>query len=192
MRRCCGRSSCPLAFRNPRDAILSPRSAWGIQNLVPWARSYIAAQRALIRLRRNFPRTVPVFLENVGADTFLSIEDCLGSQMPALSSVMIRKEESPRDVERIPLELRETVNDLEVLYPMLRDAVSSAIASTPDSSFDAIDVRLAELYRRLGSPRRPAADLAIAATALAHGAVLVTGNRDDYEDVPGLQILASG
>ncbi|HEY4039853.1 MAG TPA: sulfotransferase [Burkholderiaceae bacterium] len=138
-----------LAFRNPRDAILSPRIAWGIQNLVPWARSYIAAQRALIRLRLNFPRTVPVFLETVGPDTFEAIEHCLGNPMPLLPSKVRRVEVAACDAEQIPPELRQTVEDLERLYPSLRDAVSAFGTTRPGSPLDSIDACLAQLYRRL-------------------------------------------
>jgi tRNA(fMet)-specific endonuclease VapC len=41
--------------------------------------------------------------------------------------------------------------------------------------------------KRLGKPR-PVLDLLIAATALAHGAVLATLNAADFRDVPGLQV----
>jgi len=138
-----------LAFRNPRDAILSPSSTLGVQNLVPWARSYIAAQRALIRLRVNFPRTVPVFLETIGSATFRAIERCLNCELPLLSSVLRRTEESPNDPERVPLELRATVADLEALYPKLHGAVSAVASGCSDPELDAIDRGLAELYRRL-------------------------------------------
>jgi len=138
-----------LTFRNPRDAILSPRFNWGIRDLVPWARSYIAAQRALIRLRANFPRTVPVFLEKIDADTFQAVEECLECPMPQLPSVLVRKAESARDPERVPPELRETVQNLEALYPALRDAVFAFGSSHSGSPFDALDARLSELYRRL-------------------------------------------
>jgi hypothetical protein len=138
-----------LTFRNPRDTILSPLLNWGIQNLVPWARSYMAAQRALIRLRASFPRTVPVFLETIGADTFQAIEQCLDCPMPQLSSVLVSTGVSPRDPERVPSELRETVENLERLYPMLCDAVLAFDPSRSASSLDGIDARLSDLYRRL-------------------------------------------
>jgi hypothetical protein len=136
-----------LAFRNPRDAILSPRGAWGIQNLAPWARSYIAAQRALLRLRRNFPRTVPVFLETIEPAMFQAIEQCLGYPMPQLSALMFRKAESSRDPQQIPPDLCETVADLEALYPALREAVSNSPRA--DASLESIDTRLAEVQCRL-------------------------------------------
>jgi hypothetical protein len=138
-----------LTFRNPRDAILSPRFNWGIRDLVPWARSYIAAQRALIRLRANFPRTVPVILEKIDADTFQAVEECLDCPMPQLPSVLVRKAESARDPERVPPELQETVDNLEALYPTLCDAVSAFGSAHCGAPFDAIDARLSELYRRL-------------------------------------------
>jgi hypothetical protein len=139
-----------LAFRNPRDAILSPRSTWGIQTLAPWALSYITATRGLIRLRRNFPRTVPVFLETVEHSTFRRIEQCLDCPMPQLSAHMFRKAASPCDPERVPPELRETVAELEGLYPMLREAIESGSASDPNEALDSIDGHLAGLRRRLG------------------------------------------
>jgi predicted nucleic acid-binding protein len=44
----------------------------------------------------------------------------------------------------------------------------------------------ADLFRRLGSPRRRAFDVAIAATAMARGARLLTGNTRDYSGIEGL------
>jgi hypothetical protein len=138
-----------LTFRNPRDAILSPRSTWGIQDLVPWARSYIAAQRVLIRLRRMFPRTVPIFLETVGPETCSAIERCLNHSIPHLSLILRRMDASPFDPEQIPPELRETVTDLDALYPALCEAVSVAGDGRSDAPLDAIDARLEGFYRRL-------------------------------------------
>jgi hypothetical protein len=138
-----------LALRNPRDAIMSPRASWGIRNLLPWARSYIAAQRVLIRLRLNFPRTVPVVLETVRPNTYQAIERCLDHPLPLLPSILRSIDESPRDLERVPPELRETVQDLEVLYPELCETVSSASTVQSDISLNEIDVRLAKTYARL-------------------------------------------
>jgi Sulfotransferase family len=148
------RAAYVLMFRNPRDAILSPREAWGIENLVPWARSYIAGTRGLIRLHLNFPRTVPAFLETVGPATFEAIEQCLDSRLPALSRVMGSRAESPRVPERVPTELRKTVADLEELYPMLREAIERPSASDPGSTLESIDSCLAGLGGRLrGAPQ---------------------------------------
>jgi hypothetical protein len=138
-----------LAFRNPYDAILSPRQSWGIENLVPWARSYIAAQRALLRLRLNFPRTVPVFLETIGPETFKAIEQCLECPTPRLASVLMQKQASPHDSERIPPQLRQTISELDALYPTVCDAVARFDRSQPGSLFDPIDARLAQIYHRL-------------------------------------------
>jgi hypothetical protein len=138
-----------LTFRNPRDAIVSPRSTWGIQDLVPWTRSYIAAQRALIRLRRHFPRTVAVFLETVGPDTFAAIERCVGCPLPLLPSRVRRVETSARQTDAVPPKLRQTVENLELLYPSLCDAVAACGQHESGAALDAIDARLAELYRQL-------------------------------------------
>lgn len=44
----------------------------------------------------------------------------------------------------------------------------------------------AGVFRALGSPRQRAADIAIGVTAASLGARLVTRNRRDFEDIPGL------
>lgn len=51
--------------------------------------------------------------------------------------------------------------------------------------------RAAEIYAVLHKRGRliPDADLLIAATALVHGLVLVTGNEDHFERVPGLRFV---
>jgi predicted nucleic acid-binding protein len=48
----------------------------------------------------------------------------------------------------------------------------------------------AESFRRLGSPRRRAADLAIGATAVALEAVLLTRNARDFAGIEGLRLRA--
>jgi predicted nucleic acid-binding protein len=53
---------------------------------------------------------------------------------------------------------------------------------------DALAERAAEEFRRLGSPRRRAADIAIGATAASFGATLLTRNREDFEGIEGLQL----
>lgn len=45
----------------------------------------------------------------------------------------------------------------------------------------------ADLFRRLGSPRRRSFDIAIAATAIARDARLLTGNVRDYAGIEGLR-----
>lgn len=46
----------------------------------------------------------------------------------------------------------------------------------------------AEVFRRLGSPRRRAADVAIGVTAAAHGATLLTRNARDFTGIPELRL----
>lgn len=53
---------------------------------------------------------------------------------------------------------------------------------------DAIAERAAEEFRRLGSPRRRAADIVIGATAVSYGATLVTRNREEFDDLEGLNL----
>ena len=48
----------------------------------------------------------------------------------------------------------------------------------------------ADVFRRLGSPRKRAADIAIGVTAAATGAVLLTRNARDFADIPDLQLEA--
>ncbi len=45
-----------------------------------------------------------------------------------------------------------------------------------------------DVFRRLGSPRRRAADVAIGACSAALGATLLTRNAADFAGIPGLQI----
>ena len=49
----------------------------------------------------------------------------------------------------------------------------------------------AEIFRRLGSPRRRAADIAIGVTAAATGAILLTRNARDFAGIPDLDLEAS-
>lgn len=51
---------------------------------------------------------------------------------------------------------------------------------------DSLAAAAADLFRRLGSPRRRAFDVAIAATAIARGGRLLTGNTRDYSGIEGL------
>jgi predicted nucleic acid-binding protein len=46
----------------------------------------------------------------------------------------------------------------------------------------------ADLYRQLGRARGREIDLAIAASAIVHGAALWTLNAEDFRDVPGLEL----
>jgi predicted nucleic acid-binding protein len=53
---------------------------------------------------------------------------------------------------------------------------------------ETIAANAADLFRRLGSPRKRAADAAIAATALSCGARLLSANSRDYSDIEGLKL----
>lgn len=57
---------------------------------------------------------------------------------------------------------------------------------------EAIAAEAAEVFRRLGSPRKRAADVAIGVTAAAHDAVLVTRNARDFAGIPALRVEAAG
>jgi predicted nucleic acid-binding protein len=53
---------------------------------------------------------------------------------------------------------------------------------------DVIAERAGEVFRRLGSPRKRAADVAVGVTALVRSAVLVTRNSKDFRGIEGLVI----
>jgi predicted nucleic acid-binding protein len=53
---------------------------------------------------------------------------------------------------------------------------------------ETLAAQAAEIFRRLGSPRRRAADIAIGVTAAAMTAVLLTRNPRDFAGVPDLQL----
>lgn len=57
---------------------------------------------------------------------------------------------------------------------------------------EALAGQAAEIFRRLGSPRRRAADVAIGVTASASEAVLLTRNARDFAGIPDLQVEAVG
>ncbi len=57
---------------------------------------------------------------------------------------------------------------------------------------EGIASQAAEVFRRLGSPRKRAADVAIGVTAAAHEATLVTRNARDFAGIPGLRVEAAG
>ncbi len=48
--------------------------------------------------------------------------------------------------------------------------------------------KAADHFRRLGSPRRRAADIAVAVSAVHRGAVLLTRNARDFSEVEGLVV----
>lgn len=47
-----------------------------------------------------------------------------------------------------------------------------------------------QVFRRLGSPRRRAADVAIGVTASTLDALLLTRNQDDFAGIPDLRLEA--
>lgn len=51
-----------------------------------------------------------------------------------------------------------------------------------------IAVATAEMFRKLGSPRRRAADIAIGITAVMRGATLITRNVRDFAGIDGLKV----
>jgi predicted nucleic acid-binding protein len=79
---------------------------------------------------------------------------------------------------RGPRTARELVSQTELLPP---DAV---VAFGPESA-----ARAASLYRAVRRPRGRDLDLAIAACAIEHDAVLWTASTRDFDDIPGLRLL---
>lgn len=69
-------------------------------------------------------------------------------------------------------------------------ALASMVVEEDDIvPFDAaLALRAAETFRRLGSPRRRANDIAIGTTAAVHGAVLWTLNEADFVGIPDLHL----
>jgi len=55
-----------------------------------------------------------------------------------------------------------------------------------------LEAEAADVFRRLGSPRRRAADVAIGVTAAIHEAVLVTRNARDFAGIPSLRTETAG
>ena len=56
---------------------------------------------------------------------------------------------------------------------------------------DSLAASAAEVFRRLGSPRRRAADIAIGVTAASFEATLLTRNARDFAGIPGLAVEGS-
>lgn len=56
---------------------------------------------------------------------------------------------------------------------------------------EAVAGEAADAFRRLGSPRKRAADVAIGVTASAHDAVLLTRNVRDFAGIPDLRLEAA-
>jgi predicted nucleic acid-binding protein len=58
--------------------------------------------------------------------------------------------------------------------------------------WEELSVVAADVFRRLGSPRRRAADIAIGVTAVALDALLLTRNGRDFAGIPGLRLESVG
>ncbi len=85
-----------------------------------------------------------------------------------------------------------------VLYEWLRgprttqelDAQEQLLPSAAIVPFDAeASARAAMIYSGLGRSRGRASDIAIAACALLHEAVIWTLNEEDFRDIPGLEFV---
>jgi predicted nucleic acid-binding protein len=85
-----------------------------------------------------------------------------------------------------------------VVYEWLRgprtkadlDAQEALFPAEAAVGFGAPEAALtARLYGQVRKPRGREIDLAIAATALAHGAAVLTLNPADFRDIPGLRVL---
>lgn len=57
---------------------------------------------------------------------------------------------------------------------------------------DVLAERAGDEFRRLGSPRRRAADIAIGITASSYGATLLSRNRDDFASIADLDLEVVG
>ena len=57
---------------------------------------------------------------------------------------------------------------------------------------ESLAAQAADVFRRLGSPRKRTADVAIGVTAAAHDAVLLTRNARDFAGIPDLRLEAAG
>ena len=85
-----------------------------------------------------------------------------------------------------------------VLYEWLRgprtkadlDAQEAILPSENVVAFGAPESALAaKLYKQLPRPRGREIDLAIAASAIANGAAILTLNPEDFQDVPGINLV---
>ena len=70
------------------------------------------------------------------------------------------------------------------------DVQTGLVTSESACTFGSAEAALAaRLYQSVRRPRGRDLDLAIAACAIAHDAVLWTLNRKDFDDIPGLELL---
>jgi predicted nucleic acid-binding protein len=70
------------------------------------------------------------------------------------------------------------------------DAQEALLPAETTVTFGVAEAALAAtLYRQVRRPRGREIDLAIAASALANGAAILTLNPEDFRDVPGLKLV---
>jgi predicted nucleic acid-binding protein len=79
--------------------------------------------------------------------------------------------------------------------PRTPEQLAVARSFFPEDGIIPLSEELADLaahvFRRLGSPRRRAADVAIGVTAAAMGALLLTRNDEDFAGIPDLRLEGS-
>lgn len=125
----------------------------------------------------------------------------MGWQLDTSVAILLRDAESETDnrvkaLDDVPflavvtqVELEGGVAAKPRLAAIRRSALDLILAAFPVLPFDAECV---SAYRRIveasGYSRRKVVDRMIAATALANGLTLVTLNRRDFTDIPGLKL----
>jgi predicted nucleic acid-binding protein len=119
-------------------------------------------------------------------DTSTLIDALTGSKRsaPVLRELMAGPE--PLGISSIVLfewlrgpRFKEEIEAQEVLFPKT--------SIVPFATAEAC--RAAELYKKVKRARGREAGIAIAASALAHGAQLWVLNKSDFKDIPGLRLL---
>jgi predicted nucleic acid-binding protein len=94
-----------------------------------------------------------------------------GHRIQTCSLVLFKWRRGPR--------LADEILDQENLFP--------SDSALPFGTAEALTA--ADLYKKMAKPHGREVDLAIAAIAIANGALLWTLNRKDFEDIPGLRLV---